>query len=180
MKRVFNRGSFLLLLTLLLPSLSGCFLAGNRETLENDVLRVGMHLGIEEMCYLSSENNQPEGFEVELAGLLADKMNMELEIVDTSEENLLKSLDGEVYDCVLSSVGISQWNTIHYGHTKPYLDLSSVQDQIGAEEEENQIAAFTRKGNSLADTLEENLEELKEDGTLSVLSNKYFGKDITI
>ena len=89
MKRVFNRGSFLLLLTLLLPSLSGCFLAGNRETLENDVLRVGMHLGIEKMCYLSSENNQPEGFEVELAGLLADKMNMELEIVDTSEENLL-------------------------------------------------------------------------------------------
>ena len=81
---------------------------------------------------------------------------------------------------MLSSVGISQWNTIHYGHTKPYLDLSSVQDQIGAEEEENQIAAFTRKGNSLADTLEENLEELKEDGTLSELSNKYFGKDITI
>ena len=55
-----------------------------------------------------------------------------------------------------------------------------MQDQIGAEEEENQIAAFTRKENSLADTLEENLEELKEDGTLSELSDKYFGKDITI
>ena len=78
----------------------------------------GMHLDIDKMCYLSPEDNQPEGFEVELAGLLAEKMGMELEIVDTTEENLLKSLDGEVYDCVLSSVGLSQWNTIHYGHTQ--------------------------------------------------------------
>ena len=70
---------------------------------------------------------------MELAGILADKMGMELEIVDTTEENLLKSLDGEVYDCVLSSVGLSQWNTIHYGHTRPYLDLSSVEEESGTE-----------------------------------------------
>ena len=114
-----------------------------------------------------------------LAGLLADKMGMELEIVDTTEENLLKSLDGEVYDCVLSFVGLSQWNTIHYGHTQPYLDLSSIEKGSG-DEEDTRIAAFTKKGNSLADTLEENLEELKEDGTLSQLSSKYFGEDLTI
>ena len=179
-KRKGKSACLLLLICIGILAMTGCSMEMGRETLETDVLRVGMHLDIDKMCYLSQEDNQPEGFEVELAGLLADKMGMELEIVDTTEENLLKSLDGEVYDCVLSSVGISQWNTIHYGHTKPYLDLSSVQDQIGAEEEENQIAAFTRKGNPLADTLEENLEELKEDGTLSELSNKYFGKDITI
>ena len=130
--------------------MSGCSMGMGRETLENDVLRVGMHLDIDKMCYLSKEDNQPEGFEVELAGILADKMGMELEIVDTTEENLLKSLDGEVYDCVLSSVGLSQWNTIHYGHTRPYLDLSSVEEESGTEGD-TQIAAFTRKGNSLAD-----------------------------
>ena len=145
----------------------------------SDLHRVGMHLDIDKMCYLSQEDNQPEGFEVELAGLLADKMGMELEIVDTTEENLLKSLDGEVYDCVLSSVGLSQWNTIHYGHTQPYLDLSSIEKGSG-DEEDTRIAAFTKKGNSLADTLEENLEELKEDGTLSQLSSKYFGEDLTM
>ena len=69
---------------------------------------------------------------------------MELEIVDTTEENLLKSLDGEVYDCVLSSVGLSQWNTIHYGHTRPYLDLSSVEEESGAEGD-TQIAALPEK-----------------------------------
>ena len=61
----------------------------------------------------------------------------------------------------------------------PYLDLSSVEEESGTEGD-TQIAAFTRKGNSLADTLEEYLEELKEDGSLSQLSTKYFGEDLTI
>ena len=169
----------LLLICIGILAMTGCSMEMGRETLETDVLRVGMHLDIDKMCYLSQEDNQPEGFEVELAGLLADKMGMELEIVDTTEENLLKSLDGEVYDCVLSSVGLSQWNTIHYGHTQPYLDLSSIEKGSG-DEEDTRIAAFTKKGNSLADTLEENLEELKEDGTLSQLSSKYFGEDLTM
>ena len=76
-------------------------------------------------------------------------------------------------------MGLSQWNTIHYGHTQPYLDLSSIEKGSG-DEEDTRIAAFMKKGNSLADTLEENLEELKEDGTLSQLSSKYFGEDLTM
>lgn len=178
-KRKGRSACFLLLICIGILAMTGCSMEMGRETLETDVLRVGMHLDIDKMCYLSQEDNQPEGFEVELAGLLADKMGMELEIVDTTEENLLKSLDGEVYDCVLSSVGLSQWNTIHYGHTQPYLDLSSIEKGSG-DEEDTRIAAFTKKGNSLADTLEENLEELKEDGTLSQLSSKYFGEDLTM
>ena len=63
------------------------------------------------------------------------------------------------------------------GHTDAYLDLSQAEDEI--EEEDTRIAIFTRKGNSLEDTLEKNLEELKEEGTLKELSVKYFGKDIT-
>ena len=178
-KRKGRSACLLLLICIGILAMTGCSMEMGRETLETDVLRVGMHLDIDKMCYLSQEDNQPEGFEVELAGLLADKMGMELEIVDTTEENLLKSLDGEVYDCVLSSVGLSQWNTIHYGHTQPYLDLSSIEKGSG-DEEDTRIAAYTKKGNSLADTLEENLEELKEDGTLSQLSSKYFGEDLTI
>ena len=178
-KRKGRSACLLLLICIGILAMTGCSMERGRETLETDVLRVGMHLDIDKMCYLSQEDNQPEGFEVELAGLLADKMGMELEIVDTTEENLLKSLDGEVYDCVLSSVGLSQWNTIHYGHTQPYLDLSSIEKGSG-DEEDTRIAAFTKKGNSLADTLEEYLEELKEDGSLSQLSTKYFGEDLTI
>lgn len=178
-KRKGGSAGLLLLICAGLLFMAGCSVELGRETREADVLRVGMHLEIDKMCYLSPEDNQPEGFEVELAGLLADKMGMELEIVDTTEENLLKSLDGEVYDCVLSAVGLSQWNTIHYGYTQPYLELSPAEEGSG-EEEDTRIAAFTKKGNSLADTLEGYLEELKQDGTLSQLSSKYFGKDLTI
>ncbi len=178
-KRKGKSACLLLLICIGILAMTGCSMEMGRETLETDVLRVGMHLDIDKMCYLSQEDNQPEGFEVELAGLLADKMGMELEIVDTTEENLLKSLDGEVYDCVLSSVGLSQWNTIHYGHTQPYLDLSSIEKGSG-DEEGTRSASFTKKGKSLAYTLEENLEELKEDGTLSQLSSKYFGEDLTM
>ena len=60
----------LLLLCTGILTMSGCSMGMGRETLENDVLRVGMHLDIDKMCYLSQEDNQPEGFEVELAGLL--------------------------------------------------------------------------------------------------------------
>lgn len=181
MKKIYKERSAGLWLVIFIGilTLTGCSMGTGRETQENDVLRVGMHLDIDKMCYLSPEENKPEGFEVELAGMLADKMGLELEIVDTKEENLLKSLDGEVYDCVLSSAGISQWNTIHYDHTQPYLDLSSEEKKNGGDED-TRIAAFTKKGNSLSDTLEEHLEELKEDGTLSQLSDKYFGKDLTI
>lgn len=178
-KRQRSKRLLFLIFTLLMSlCFSGCFLFDEGETLEKGVLRVGMNLNIDKLCYLSSETNKPEGFEVELAGLLADRMDLELEIVDTTEKNLLKSLDGRIYDCVISGVGLSQWNRIHYGYTDAYLDLSQAEDQT--EEEDTRIAIFTRKGNSLEKTLEKNLEELKEEGTLKKLSVKYFGKDITI
>ncbi|HJD38832.1 MAG TPA: transporter substrate-binding domain-containing protein [Candidatus Blautia stercoripullorum] len=179
MKKRQGPGRLLFFIFTLFMSLcfSGCFLFDGGKTVEKGVLRVGMNLNIDKLCYLSPETNKPEGFEVELAGLLADRLDLELEIVDTTEKNLLKSLDGRIYDCVISGVGLSQWNRIHYGYTDAYLDLSLAEEQT--EEEDTRIAIFTRKGNSLEDTLEKNLEELKEEGTLKELSVKYFGKDIT-
>ena len=105
----------------LLISLTACEHLELREAkpIEQGSLKVGMNLQIPGMCYLSEETSKPEGFEVELAGKLADKLKLELEIVDTSEENLLKSLDGELYDCVISAVGLADWNEAHYDHTTP-------------------------------------------------------------
>ena len=117
---------------------------------------------------------------MELAGKLAEKMGLELEIVDTSEENLLKSLDADLYDCVISSVGLSDWNEAHYSHTSPYADISSVKEKTGQDTEYTELAVFTKKGNPMTKKLEENLQELKKDGTLKELSQKYFEKDITV
>lgn len=170
------------ILCFVLAGFSGCAWESKEdaEPLENGVLKVGMNLNIDKMCYLSETANVPEGFEVDLARKLAEKAGLKLEIIDTSEKNLLKSLDGEIYDCVISAVGIAEWNEHHYSRTKAYADISSVEDQINYETEYTKIAVFTKKYNPMVQVLDEKLDEIKKEGTLKEISRKYFDKDITI
>ena len=181
-KNIWKKGTVIgLLCVLFVQMLAGCQLPGSEaEPVEKGMLKVGRHLEIPSMCYLSEDTNKLEGFDVELAGKLAEKMGLELEIVDTSEENLLKSLDADLYDCVISSVGLSDWNEAHYSHTSPYADISSVKEKTGQDTEYTELAVFTKKGNPMTKKLEENLQKLKKDGTLKELSQKYFEKDITV
>ena len=180
--RKMKKGILMLVCMALLISLTACEHLELREAkpIEQGILKVGMNLQIPGMCYLSEETSKPEGFEVELAGKLADKLKLELEIVDTSEENLLKSLDGELYDCVISAVGLADWNEAHYAHTTPYIDIASVKEETGITGEYTKIAVFTKKYNLMKDELEAKLQMLRNDGSLKELSEKYFGKDITI
>ena len=180
--RKMKKGILMLVCMALLISLTACEHLELREAkpIEQGILKVGMNLQIPGMCYLSEETGKPEGFEVELAGKLADKLKLELEIVDTSEENLLKSLDGELYDCVISAVGLADWNEAHYDHTTPYIDIASVKEETGITGEYTKIAVFTKKYNLMKDELEAKLQMLRNDGSLKELSEKYFGKDITI
>ena len=71
---------------------------------------------------------KPAGFAPDTAAKVAEKLGLSLEIIDTTEENLLNSLDADLYDCVISTVGITEWNKEHYSATKAYADVSSVQD----------------------------------------------------
>lgn len=171
-----------MVLCIVLTSLSGCIGEGKEDAkpLENGVLKVGMNLNIDSMCYLSEESSIPEGFEVDLARKLAEKTGLKLEIIDTSEKNLLKSLDGEIYDCAISAIGIAEWNEHHYARTKAYADISSVKEQTKPDAEYTKIAVFTKKYNPMVQVLDEQLDQLKKDGTLKEISQKYFGKDITI
>ena len=180
--RKMKKGILMLVCMALLISLTACEHLELREAkpIEQGSLKVGMNLQIPGMCYLSEETSKPEGFEVELAGKLAHKLKLELEIVDTSEENLLKSLDGELYDCVISAVGLADWNEAHYDHTTPYIDIASVKEETGITGEYTKIAVFTKKYNLMKDELEAKLQMLRNDGSLKELSEKYFGKDITI
>lgn len=169
-------------LCFVLTGFSGCTWGSKEdaEPLEKGTLKVGMNLKIDKMCYVPETANTPEGFEVELARKLAEKTGLKLEIIDTSEENLLKSLDSELYDCVISAVGIAEWNESHYSRTKAYADISSVSEQTKLQTEYTKIAVFTKKYNPMAQVLDEKLDEIKREGTLKEISQKYFDKDITI
>lgn len=180
--KIIKKSMAVLAAVILMTGLAACDDMKLREAkpVTQGVLRVGMNLDIPSMCYLSEATSNPEGFEVEIAQKLADKLNLELEIVDTSEKNLLKSLDADLYDCVISAVGISDWNDIHYEHTTPYADISSVSDRTGITSKYTKIAVFTKKYNLMKDELEAKLQMMRNDGSLKELSDKYFEKDIII
>lgn len=180
--KIIKKSMAVLAAVILMIGLAACDDMKLREAkpVTQGVLRVGMNLDIPSMCYLSEETSNPEGFEVEVAQKLADKLNLELEIVDTSEKNLLKSLDADLYDCVISAVGISDWNDTHYEHTTPYADISSVSDRTGITSKYTKIAVFTKKYNLMKDELEAKLQMMRNDGSLKELSGKYFEKDIII
>lgn len=180
--KIVKKSMAVLAAVILMTGLASCDDMKLREAkpVTQGVLRVGMNLDIPSMCYLSEETSNPEGFEVEVAQKLADKLNLELEIVDTSEKNLLKSLDADLYDCVISAVGISDWNDTHYEHTTPYADISSVSDRTGITSKYTKIAVFTKKYNLMKDELEAKLQMMRNDGSLKELSEKYFEKDIII
>ena len=180
--KIVKKSMAVLVVVILMTGLAACDDMKLREAkpVTQGVLRVGMNLDIPSMCYLSEETSNPEGFEVEVAQKLADKLNLELEIVDTSEENLLKSLDADLYDCVISAVGISDWNDTHYEHTTPYADISSVSDRTGITSKYTKIAVFTKKYNLMKDELEAKLQMMRNDGSLKEFSDKYFEKDIII
>ena len=180
--KIIKKSMAVLAAVILMTVLAACDDMKLREAkpVTQGVLRVGMNLDIPSMCYLSEETSNPEGFEVEVAQKLADKLNLELEIVDTSEKNLLKSLDADLYDCVISAVGISDWNDTHYEHTTPYADISSVSDRTGITSKYTKIAVFTKKYNLMKDELEAKLQMMRNDGSLKEFSEKYFEKDIII
>ena len=180
--KIIKKSMAVLAAVILMTGLAACDDMKLREAkpVTQGVLRVGMNLDIPSMCYLSEETSNPEGFEAEVAQKLADKLNLELEIVDTSEKNLLKSLDADLYDCVISAVGISDWNDTHYEHTTPYADISSVSDRTGITSKYTKIAVFTKKYNLMKDELEAKLQMMRNDGSLKELSEKYFEKDIII
>ena len=133
------------------------------------------------MGYVDESTAKPAGFAPDTAAKVAEKLGLSLEIIDTTEENLLNSLDADLYDCVISTVGITEWNKEHYSATKAYADVSSVQDKLGEKAEYTKLAVFGKKGSCLIPAIQNQaLSPLIKDGTLSEISKKYLEKDIII
>ena len=138
---------------------------GKITTIEKGVLKVGINLKDGSMGYVDENTAKPAGFAPDTAAKVAEKLGLSLEIIDTTEENLLNSLDADLYDCGISTVGITEWNKEHYSATKAYADVSSVQDKRSC-----LIPAIQNQA----------LSPLIKDGTLSEISKKYLEKDIII
>lgn len=222
------------------------------------VLKIGTEGTYAPYSYHDEDGNLV-GFDVEIAELIAEKLGVEAEFVETKWDAMIAGLDAKRFDIIANQVGISEERLEKYDFSEPYTyihgavivaadndDITSVDDidgklsaqsltsnwaqsaeEFGAElvgvdgfeqaielitsgradvtlnseialydylkqkpdaqvkivaklDEASIVGIPVRKGeDSLYEAINNVILELKEDGTLTELSIKYFGVDVT-
>jgi polar amino acid transport system substrate-binding protein len=104
---------------------NGVFAGGSKQTgdsltMKPGVLTVGMEIGYPPMEYLDS-NGDPTGFDVKMAVEIAKKLNLKVEYVDTAWDGIFAGVDTDKYDCIMSSVTITEARLQAHNFTKPYI-----------------------------------------------------------
>lgn len=91
------------------------------KTIKAGVLTVGMEVGYPPMEYLADDGLTYIGFDVELAGKLAEKLGLKLEIVNTAWDGIFAALEKGEFDMIMSSVSITPERQEKFILTAPYI-----------------------------------------------------------
>ncbi|MDR2618828.1 MAG: ABC transporter substrate-binding protein, partial [Treponema sp.] len=89
--------------------------------LEKGVLTVGMEIGYPPMEYYGSDGTTPVGFDVSMANAIAAKLGLKVKFVDTAWDGIFAGVDTGKYDCIISSVTITDARLAAHNFTKPYV-----------------------------------------------------------
>lgn len=100
--------------------------SGEGKTIKDGVLMVGMEIGYPPMEYFDTDGSTPIGFDVEVAGALAEYMGLELELVDTAWDGIFAGVDTDKYDCIISCVSITAERQEQFNLTRPYVSNHTV------------------------------------------------------
>jgi len=73
------------------------------------------------MEYLAEDGKTPIGFDVEMAKAIADKIGLELKLVDTRWDGIFAGVETRKYDCIISSVTITPARLVAHNSSKPYI-----------------------------------------------------------
>jgi polar amino acid transport system substrate-binding protein len=90
-------------------------------TLEKGVLTVGMEIGYPPMEYYGSDGTTPIGFDVSMANAIAAKLGLKVKFVDTAWDGIFAGVDTGKYDCIISSVTITDARLAAHNFTRPYV-----------------------------------------------------------
>ncbi|MDR2073127.1 MAG: ABC transporter substrate-binding protein [Spirochaetaceae bacterium] len=96
------------------------------STLKEGVLSVGMEIGYPPMEFYDEDGKTPLGFDVDMAKALAEKLGLQLELIDTAWDGIFAGVDTSKYDCIISSVTLTEDRQTQYAFTKPYLANSQL------------------------------------------------------
>jgi polar amino acid transport system substrate-binding protein len=100
---------------------TACDRSSGGLTIKPGVLTVGMEIGYPPMEYMADDGSTPIGFDVSLAKAVAEKMNLKIEFVDTAWEGIFASVDTKKFDCIMSSVTITEARLEKHNFSKPYI-----------------------------------------------------------
>jgi len=101
--------------------LTGCKKDSSGLTIKRGVLMVGMEIGYPPMEYLADDGITPVGFDVDFAKALAEKMGLTVEYVDTAWDGIFAGVETRRYDCIISSVTITQARQEVHNFSRPYI-----------------------------------------------------------
>jgi polar amino acid transport system substrate-binding protein len=90
-------------------------------TIAKGVLSVGMEIGYPPMEYYDTDGKTPIGFDVSMAKALAEKMGLEVKFIDTAWDGIFAGVDTGKYDCIISSVTITDARLEAHTFSKPYV-----------------------------------------------------------
>jgi polar amino acid transport system substrate-binding protein len=73
------------------------------------------------MEYYGSDGTTPVGFDVSMANAIAAKLGLKVKFVDTAWDGIFAGVDTGKYDCIISSVTITDARLAAHNFTKPYV-----------------------------------------------------------
>jgi polar amino acid transport system substrate-binding protein len=104
----------------------GAFAGGKTEapkglTIKEGVLTVGMEIGYPPMEYFDVDGKTPIGFDIQMAKALADKLGLKVVFIDTAWDGIFAGVDTGKYDCIISSVTVTNERLQACSLTRPYI-----------------------------------------------------------
>lgn len=163
------------LIALLLDSFPKILLPGLTMTIPLTVISFSIAMVIATWAPWTDhdENDQLVGFDVEVAQGVAAKLGATAMGVDTLDETLAMVLSGRADATLNAEVSFYDYMNVH-----PDANLKVV----ALTDEASQVAMPIRKeadSASLLTAVNQAIDELRAEGELTRISEKYFGKDIT-
>ncbi|WP_147645019.1 transporter substrate-binding domain-containing protein [Treponema pectinovorum] len=90
-------------------------------TIEKGLFKVGMEIGYPPLEYYDVDGKTPMGFDVELSKLLAKKMGLEAEVIDTAWDGIFAGLETNKYDAVIAGATITDERKNSMDFSVPYV-----------------------------------------------------------
>lgn len=140
----------------------------NVKLIKSGTLTVGMEIGYPPFED-KAENGDPIGYDVDLVYAVADKLGLEVNIVDTAFDVIFAGI-GTNYDCVCSAVTITDERRENCLFTDPYIDsYQAVVVKKGSDIKITSLMDLTGKSVGLQDatTSKDLLEDMIETGTVT-------------